>query len=158
MQGIPPTCDDWVRWLHDYWQRKRPAPGVLPGRQHIDPLDFPQLLRWIWLADVHRAPLRFKYRLIGTVHVAMFGRDYTGHWIHEVLPMTLGTSFMAGLEQVANDATIYYERSPSYFHYASEDGSRLRRPTHPERLFLPLARDGRGVDMILAITISHAEP
>ena len=155
---FPPTgSDQRVRWLYAYWQRKHPAVGCLPGRQHIDPLDFPQLLRWVWLADVQAAPLRFKFRLIGSEHVALFGKDYTGHWLDEVLPAVAGSPFHAGLEAVARQAKPYYERSASYFRYRGMDRP-IPRPTVPERLLLPLARDGQAVDMILALTIPHPAP
>jgi len=41
-----------------YWRSIHPAPGVLPGRQHLDPMAIPDVLPGVWLLDVERAPLR----------------------------------------------------------------------------------------------------
>ena len=54
-----------IKLLYDYWCRMAP-PGRLPGRQHVDPIDIPHLLPNIWLLDVHRDPIRFWRRLVGT--------------------------------------------------------------------------------------------
>jgi len=44
------------RRLADYLAAKAPA-GKLPGRQHIDPLEIPDLLSWIMLIDAFRTRL-----------------------------------------------------------------------------------------------------
>lgn len=136
-----------IRRLHDYWRRLHPAGGGLPGRQHFDPLDIADLMPLIWMVDIDRdaAGIRFRYRLLGTRHVRAMTRDYTGWWMDEAHPAFL--------------------TSPIYGHYlkvsAGEFNWRRGRPgfhVHPdyyemERLMLPLARDGRVVDMILAMTL-----
>src|SRR5277367_4446374 len=64
--SLPADADPRLRRLHDYWRSAHPTGGGLPGRQHLDPCDIAPLLRWIWMMDVHRDPLRFRYRLLGT--------------------------------------------------------------------------------------------
>jgi hypothetical protein len=142
----PESADPRVRELHRYWQQVHPPEGGLPGRQHIDPTAIPALLPFVWLADVFRAPLRFRYRLLGTEHRHVFGRDYTGWWLDEV---------HAG-----------FNEAPAYHQYvaAAEHGRVGYRRGHTlvmlptdyrsiERLMLPLARDGKTVDMLLAISL-----
>ena len=142
----PPAADARVRQLHRYWREIHPPGGGLPGRQHLDPTDIPALLPFVWLADVQRAPLRFRYRLLGTEHRQVFGRDYTGWWLDEV---------HAG-----------FDTAPAYHQYlaAVEQGRVAYRRGHTlimlpedyrsiERLMLPLARDGETVDMLLAISL-----
>src|SRR5690348_8213244 len=48
---LPENCDHRLRELYEYWRSRHPAEGVLPGRQHFDPVDVPKLLPWIWLVD-----------------------------------------------------------------------------------------------------------
>lgn len=144
--ALPPSADARVLELYHYWRNIHPAGGGLPGRQHVDPLAIPGLLPFVWLADVQRAPLRFRYRLLGTEHAHVFGRDYTGCWLDEV--------------------HVGFDTAPAYHQYveAAERGRVVYRRGHTlvmlpkdyrsiERLLLPLARDGRTVDMLLAISL-----
>lgn len=67
-----------IRGLTEYWVSIRP-PGLLPGRQHFEPLDVPALLPNLWLVDVIRgAAPRFRYRLVGTNIARAFDGDPTG--------------------------------------------------------------------------------
>ncbi len=142
----PPSADARVQQLYRYWLDIHPAGGALPGRRHLDPTAIPSLLPFLWLADVERAPLRFRYRLLGTAHAHVFGRDYTGCWLDETHEN--------------------FARSPAYEQYlaAVEHGRAGYRRGHTlimlpkeyrsiERLLLPLAQDGHQVDMLLAISL-----
>lgn len=141
-----PACDERIAQLYRYWLSIRPAPDLLPGRQHFDPLDIPPLLEWIWLAEVQRNPLRFKYRLVGTQHVGQFGSDTTGRWIDEAHPRFLGSSAYQLFFAVAKRARIaFYHGPPIYF--IDTDWKTL------ERLILPMAHNGHDVDMLLGITV-----
>jgi hypothetical protein len=151
LTSAPPlAADKRIRQLHEYWLALHPAPGLLPGRQHFDPADIPGLLPFVWLADVQRAPLRFRYRLLGTEHLRVFGRDYTGRWLDEAHPQFEASpghpQYLAAVEQ----GLVGYRR-----------GHTLFAPTLPreyrsiERLLLPLARDGGTVDMLLAMSLYH---
>src|SRR5258707_1296396 len=65
---IPEDRSSWhplVCRLYEYWRAAAP-PGRLPGRQHIAPEDIVPLLSRLWMLDVFREPLRFRYRLVGT--------------------------------------------------------------------------------------------
>lgn len=141
-----PPCDDRLRALHRYWLSIRPTEGTLPGRKHFDPLDVPKLLPWLWLIDVQRAPLRFRYRLIGTVHVDTEGRNRTGQWLDEAHPHFRNSlahgQFVAAVER---REVAFYRGPPTYV--VRKDYLSI------ERLVMPLAADGRDVDMLLAITI-----
>ena len=69
-----------LRTLRDYWLRAR-GKRAMPARRDIDPLDVPRLLPYLVLTEVHHAPLRFRYRLIGTAVTELAGRDATGRWL-----------------------------------------------------------------------------
>ncbi len=78
--------------IHAYWQSIRPAPELLPGRQHFDPVAIPRLLARL------RAPL-----------------------------------YRAGYpSMIDTDAFPYMQR-----------------------IYLPLARDGARMDMVIGVSIVH---
>jgi hypothetical protein len=140
-----PACDERIAGLHRYWRGLWPAADTLPGRQHFDPLAIPALLPWIRLYDVHRGPLRFRYRLFGTELVRMIGSDPTGLWLAETFPHMLQSASYRGLCRIAEGGFYSFAR-----------GTPLNLPAHDhieaERILLPLARDGRDVDIVLGMT------
>src|SRR5260370_35522728 len=83
--GLPP-CDERIVELYRHWLAIHPARGLIPGRQHFDPVDVPRLLPWLWLIEFRRHPLRFKYRLVGTEHVQALGRDPTSQCLADAHP------------------------------------------------------------------------
>jgi hypothetical protein len=144
--SLPANADPRLRRLYDYWRSAHPRSGGLPGRQHLDPCDLAPLLRWIWMMDVHRDPLRFRYRLLGTEQVNAMGRDFTGRWLDEAHDQFLSSvSHAQYLESVERGEIGYLKGSPPY--HVTKDFMQV------ERLLVPLARNGRDVDILLAITI-----
>src|SRR5260370_24175935 len=81
----PAAWPSKLKRLYDYWLSIHPHAG-LPGRQHFDPTAIPDLLPYIFMVDIERNPLRFKYRLVGTEYVRMIGRDLTGRYLDEAHP------------------------------------------------------------------------
>ncbi len=77
---IPEDRAGWhplVGRFYEYWLSAAPA-GRLPGRQHIRPEEIPGFLSRLWMLDVCREPLRYRYRLCGTELVRSLGREVTG--------------------------------------------------------------------------------
>lgn len=139
---VPENCHPKIRAIVDYWRSIHPKSGGLPGRQHFDPTDVPNLLANIWLIDAVREPLRFRLRLIGTLVVDYAGEDNTGRWLHERWPAFDDSAYVQVVET----------RQPSW----SRGPSRLRPEKEfyeIERVRLPLASDGETVDLILALTV-----
>ncbi|HUN49684.1 MAG TPA: PAS domain-containing protein [Candidatus Sulfotelmatobacter sp.] len=145
-----PACDHRLVRLHRYWQSIRPAPEALPGRQHFDPAAVRDLLALIWLIDVHRAPLRFKYRLVGTVHVDAEGRNPTGLWLDEAHQRFAASSAYPQFVAAATEGRIAFYRGPPAY-VIKKDYIAI------ERLILPLAADGREVDVLLGITVLNPQ-
>jgi PAS domain-containing protein len=143
--SVPPDGDQRVARLWQYWRSIHPSAGGLPGRQHVEPLDMADLLAWLWLVDVAREPLRFRFRLVGTGHRRMLGTDVTGRWIDEALP---GFEQQEGYGDFIAGAAgqIRYCRRPPEFPLD-------RSCAAIERILLPLARDGASVDMLLGMTL-----
>lgn len=143
--NVPMDCHAKVRRLAHYWRTTGPG-DRLPGRQHIDPVELGVLLGNIWLADVSRAPLRFRYRLAGTRIVKYIGVEPTGKWLDEVIPHFETTHTAHDLTIVADEGAPRWRRgAPS-----------VRKDLYfktLEQLSLPLAADGRTVDMILNLTL-----
>lgn len=136
-----------LRRFHDYWLSLHPQGGGLPGRQHLEPTQIPDCLPTLWLLEVHREPLRFRYRLVGTRIVELSGRELTGLWLDEAHPGAVALSDT--LVTVAERAIPDWRRGKPRLFLAHKDFIEI------ERLMLPLAKDGRTVDMIVACTVPY---
>jgi len=147
LSAEPPACDDRTAELYRYWRDIWPAGDRLPGRQHLDPLAIPRLLPWLRLYEVHRAPLRFKYRLVGTECVRLLGRDPTGQWFDEAFPNVVASRTYEHLVCVAEGGVIGYRCGAPPAILVGHDN------TDSELILLPLARDGRTIDMMVALTV-----
>jgi hypothetical protein len=143
---LPADSDPRIQRLYAYWLRVHPRSGGLPGRQHIDPVELRDLLPWLWMVDVERGPLRFRYRLLGTEQVRAMERDLTGRFLDEAHPSFVGSASYPQYVAAAERGQPGYRRGAPSFHL-NKDYVAL------ERLLLPLGRDGRNVDMLLAITV-----
>lgn len=135
-----------------YWQSVAPE-GLLPGRQHVDPLAIPRsLLPHIALYDLVPAAgdFRIRCRLMGTGVVELLGADNTGRFIDETMPMggyrPLHESFRALMQ---TGMPQYWQRTLPY-----PDRSFIGI----RRLALPLAADGVTVDMAMSCYMPVLQP
>jgi hypothetical protein len=154
----PPDSDqdldttDWdpgLTRLYRYWCAIHPASGVLPGRQHFDPVDIPDLLPGIALLNVQRAPFRLRYRLVGTAVVHALGREVTGLWLDEAHR----GKFEGGAS--AERCRLAVDRAMPDWHKGGSLLSPRREIAAVETLLLPLARDGRSVDMLCSYSVFY---
>lgn len=148
---LPETAAPRIRALYDYWRAIHPRGGGLPGRRHLDPLDIPRLLPNIWMIDVRRQPLRFRFRLVGTEIMKLTGRDATGQWLDQVYPGYAHSEAFASHRDCAVNARPGYRKSG----VPSPPG---RRVVETERICLPLAEDGETVDILLIMSLCNGEP
>ncbi|MBM3597401.1 MAG: PAS domain-containing protein [Alphaproteobacteria bacterium] len=149
---LPADAAFWhpkIAMLYRYWRSIHPEGGGLPGRQHFDPTDVPRLLANIWLLDVERDPLRFRYRLVGTALERFYGEHATGRYLGEVNSKYFDPAYFQHYALVVNEHAHHYRRGAPTF----EPDRRIASRAHVERLLLPLARDGSTVDTILALTV-----
>lgn len=156
MYRLPPEATEAeFRELLSYWDSKSPN-GLLPGRQHIDPTELPprHLSRLLLLDVVEGAtghgsamPRRFRFRVAGTAFTNMIGRDVTGRFYDEVAERDRLAPILSALNLIVE------HRAPVFL----IGGLVVAAPGYVrvKRLGLPLAQDGRTVDMILATW--HAE-
>ena len=146
---IPEDRTDWhplVRQLYDYWVSIAPSDG-LPGRQHIVAEDIAALWSRLWMLDVYRHPLRYRYRLCGTEMVRSLGREVTGAWLDEIHPQLIANpQSRERLRFMAETGTATWRRGPPLW---------TRDPKHRviETCIVPLACDGRAVDKMLAVSV-----
>lgn len=98
------------------------------------------------MVEFERQPLRFRYRLVGTEHVAALGRDATGEWLDHAHPhFTVSSAYQQFVAAAERAEPGYYRGEPVYY---------LRRDWMTiERLILPLARNGRDADLLLGLTV-----
>ena len=146
--AIGAGCDHRIAEAIAYWRRIRPGPGLLPGRQHFDPLEIPDLLPFVGLSDVLYAPgPRFRVRVIGTRLADVFGGGIVGSFLDDLIPDF--EKSLAGQDylRVAKEGVPVWYRGEQ----TARIGTKSFLPV--ERLFLPLAGNGRMVNMLLGIFI-----
>ncbi len=127
--------------LFAYWASLRQA-GRIPGRADIRPDDFKRLLPTVSLIDIIDGPPRdYRVRLAGTALYSVYGREITGRSLGDVYGSKAADYWRGELDKVVEN------RRPGVgCHSLSWRGS-----GHMSLLWLrlPLATDGRNVDMIL---------
>lgn len=144
--------DPAFREFYDHWRRAAP-PGLLPGRQHLDPIThIPRLVPNLAIYDVVMTEegQRFRIRLMGELMVDVIGTNPTGRFFDEFIKPAFRARLNAALSQVATDRIAHYWENQMWTY--QNDFIRMRR------LALPLASDGRNVDMIFACYVRTDEP
>lgn len=139
-----PHCQDArVARLLAYWSAQRGG-RKLPARADLDPSDFAFILGNLVLMEVHRDPLRFRYRLHGVNLVQRDGYDMTGRWLHEHPE----PQYRERIERTYDGVVANGE-----FTHAVRDIEVDGRVRRYESLVLPLGRDGVTVDMIMGAQV-----
>jgi hypothetical protein len=138
--GAPAAAARAHEELFAYWASLRTA-GRLPARRDIDPARFKRHLPTISLIDVVAAPLDFRMRLAGTGLYGVYGREITGRLLSEIYGGAAADYWRRELSQVVR------ERRPA----VGAHNLAWRGASHLSMLWLrlPLATNGRDVDMIL---------
>jgi hypothetical protein len=121
-----------------YW-RKRRGDRPMPARRDFDPAEVPSLLPHLQLIDIVAG--RFRYRLVGTELVQMFGRDYTGEFADEL--------FHGPRSQMICEvySAVCEARQPMFLRNRYLTTKNLDLIAN--RLYLPLSEDACQVNMIL---------
>lgn len=137
--------------LYGYWATLKQGQR-LPSRDDIHPSHFKRLLPTISLIDVLRDPLDFRLRLAGTGLYGVYGREITGRTLGEVYNSSAAEYWRAELTKIVES------RRPG----VGVHNMAWRGAGHLAILWLrlPLASNGRDVDMILgydAVVGMHGE-
>lgn len=131
-----------IHRLHEYWQSKRLPGQAFAYRKDIDPADLRELLSLLSICDVEHAPLRFRYRLVGTRVVEYNHQEFTGQYLGEV-GWQEEAMLLGAYEKVVVD------RRPNYGFYAWD--LRSGGIGRCEFGMFPLTQDGETIHQILAI-------
>ena len=133
--------------LFAYWSSLRDG-GRLPGRHHLDPAGIKRLLPTVSLIDVipfskERGTPEFRMRLAGTGLYGVYGREITGKRLADIYNTAAAEYWRTEL------AKVVAERRPA----VGVHNLAWRGASHLSILWLrlPLASDGRDVDMILGL-------
>jgi hypothetical protein len=145
LQFPPVTAHPKVIRLYEYWRKKAPGPGLLPSRRDIDPTEIPALLDNIWMLDVVGEPKRFRFRLIGDAMHRKGIPGRSGEFVDQLFSAGIADERMAVLNAVAA------ARQPSWARGHPQIAHRTQI-FELERILLPLATDGRAVDVLLCLT------
>ena len=129
-----------TRQLLQYW-RDRCTSERLPARTDVDPIEMDFILGNVVLIDVLRDPLRFRYRLIGANLTEHVGFDPTGLMIDQHPDRTFQEMVVTVLTEMVESG------EPMAIRLDDLVDARDRKF---EAVLLPLATDGRTVDMVLA--------
>jgi hypothetical protein len=129
--------------LYRYWQAARQG-RRFPARADLDPLQMRGVLGNIALTEIHRDPLRFRLRLVGTNQVTRLGFDPTGMWLDEMPTPEYGTLLTGRVRQILERQEPLLVRNRQLMDHRWYDY---------ETLWLPLAADGHAIDMLLACQI-----
>lgn len=144
---IPLEHDDPLfREMFDYWLSKFDG-DRLPARADLDPADIPELLGRINVIAVERkgGRLRFKFVLWGTIVAEIYGRDYTGCFLDEIIVPTQIAEIQRIFERVVETGEPHFWQIPVPVENRDFISTR--------RLLLPLASDGTLVDKLFAFMI-----
>ena len=138
--GAPATA---MRELHEllaYWASLRHG-GRIPCRADIDPCGFKRLLPTVSLIDVKHDPRDYRLRLAGTGLYTVYGGEITGKRLTDVYAAPAAEYWRSELDKVVD------ERKPQ----VGQHSLAWRGAHHVNLLWLrlPLASNGRDVDMIL---------
>jgi hypothetical protein len=138
--GAPAAAARAHEELFAYWASLRQGAN-LPARRDLDPAGFKRLLPSVSLIDVLAGD--FRMRLAGTALYPVYGREITGRTLGEVYSPPAADYWRAELGQVVR------ERRP----LVGVHNLAWRGASHMSLLWLrlPLAANGRDVDMILGL-------
>jgi hypothetical protein len=146
---LPETAHPKIVQLHDYWKSKAGSRGLLPSRRDIDPTEIPKLLENVWLLDVvGQTPPRFRFRLIGDAIRRQGIPGRPGDFIDQFFSPGIGDARLADLHAVVATGTPSWSRGKPMLQHQNE-------VSELERILLPLATDGRRVDMLLCLTVFY---
>lgn len=136
-----PDADHKLRAAYQYWQGKR-KDGLLPARRDMDILDLKALMGHMHVVDVaDREPADYRYRLFASnVPLDRF-KNYTnmrlGDYPSEAYRRTVMEDYLA----CVTTGVPLYQQIVASIDYVSYSYSRL---------LLPVADDGRKVNMLFA--------
>jgi hypothetical protein len=132
-----------------HYQSLAPATGVLPGRQHFDPLRIPKLLPHLWLLDVVTDdPRCYRVRLSGSALAAAGGKLRRGVFFSDAMTPSAAAYGMRVFDEVREGRHVDWRRGRAML-------SHLKHIAYLERAVCPMASDGVNVDLLFCMTLFY---
>lgn len=133
-----------LRALHRFWESLRPAPDLLPGRQHFSAEDIWPWIGHIGMVDVERGgrpgvPFRFRIRLQGEHLARLTGNGRPSLYLDETLHTKYRDLILAQHSEAAATSMPVYR-------IQIDEAKSWKRI---DRLVLPFASDGHTVDLLM---------
>ena len=149
--GTPVSAVRAHEEMFAYWASRRQG-GQLPGRAAIHPQHFKRHLPTVSLIDVVPEPRDYRLRLAGTGLYGVYGREITGQRLEDVFATPAAAYWRDELDKIVDS------RRPG----VGVHSLAWRGAPHLSILWLrmPLASNGRDVDMILGYDVvigQHSE-
>ncbi|NJO33537.1 MAG: PAS domain-containing protein [Rhodospirillales bacterium] len=135
--------DSRLQRLFAYWLEKR-GDRPFPAKAAIDPVEFSYILGYVTLVDVEASPRRYRFRLDGSILVALSGADYTGRYLDE-LP---GAEYVAFIKDTYDRVVDSGEP-----HRYRKNGLFDQQHFSEETIILPLGDNPPAVDMLMVAVI-----
>ncbi len=129
--------------IEAHWQHLR-GDRAMPRRDEIDPLDLGPWLPYLSIVELHDAPFRVRYRVVGTEVARIIGEDFSNRWLDET-GWGADSIFVNGLiyRKVADTRAPLY--GLSMLDFAGRDDWVF------EWVLLPLSNDGVRVTHCLSL-------
>jgi hypothetical protein len=137
-----------VRQVYEYWLGKC-VRGRLPRRADLRPEEMRGLLPYVFLVDVTRVPLAFRFRLVGTKITEWAGQEYTGLAVDED---AYGPNWRRVFDVYAG---VVDGRRPRLDVWDAPWVS--REFVRYERLIAPLSGDGQVIDVLFGALFALAD-
>lgn len=132
--------DEKLAQAYAYWNAKRHN-GLLPARRDIDVLDLRPLMGWMHLVDVGgRDPADYTYRLLGSAVRLGHAPNVNSFRLGDYAPGPYRDSLYEDYSAVCFTGVPSYQQVVALLSYVKYSYSRL---------VLPMAEDGRRVDMLM---------
>jgi len=132
-----------LRTLYDYWNERRRG-RRWPARADINPVDLKFALGNMSLIDVSRDPMRFTFRLVGTLFAQRLGTDFTGKTVDDIPDAAYRDQVNAAYRKLAETGEPSVVLGERVFD---------NKPRRFETLRLPLSEDDQSVNMILVCAL-----
>lgn len=148
-------CSERIQRAYAYWDGKR-AGRAMPARADINPAEIQDLLPYVVLTEVLKAPPYLRYRLVGTRQVQIRGMDPTGkpvrgnHIGRHMVDDTVD-EVMLNYEIVIRKRCFVYDHNPVLGPPLDSGSLDIGRLRERGTLLLPLSSDGNEVDMVFCI-------
>jgi hypothetical protein len=137
-----------LRALYDYWNERRGG-RRWPARADINPVELKFALGNLSLIDVSRDPIKFTFRLVGTLLAQRLGADFTGKSVEDIPDPDYRAEITAAYRKIVETGEPSNALGERVF-----DGG----PRRFETLRLPLSEDGKGVNMVLVCALYFGAP